>query len=604
MAFQKIKNEKRKMKNYHSKTKINLKFLAAVFAFSFLFFGLMLAEPATAASASLYLSPPSGTYIVDSTFPIKIKVNSGGDAVNAAEGTLIFNPNELSVISLSKNESIFNLWTAEPTFSNSTGNIFFGGGTPSSFVGNSGTIVTITFKAKGQSSAQVGFSSGSILAADGKGTNVLVTMNGGVYTLSSQVITPPAEEVPPESEYIPPTVPGGAPAAPVISSVTHPNPDKWYSNDDPEFNWKVPGDVTGVKLLINKIPTTLPTVSYKSPILEKKINDLTDGAWYFHVRFANQYGWGGISHRKVLIDTEAPDSFEIEIDTEGDLINPVPILKFKAKDLVSGIDFYEIKIDERVPEIVTPQELAVQPYRMPSQEPGKYSVTIKAVDMAGNFTFSSKEITIEAVEPPVITSFPEKLQEGDLLSLEGTSLSDYTVLVYVQKEQETPFEREVKTDEQGNWSYTHEQSVKKGVYNVWAKNKNPKGALSYPTQEITIAVDLPALLQFGKIAIDYLTMITTLIVLIVGAGIIIFYGWYRVSLWRKRLRKETGEVKDNVVQSFKALREEVRERVEYLDEKPGLTKKEREVRDKLQEALDICEKFISKEIEDVEKELE
>ena len=46
------------------------------------------------------------------------------------------------------------------------------------------------------------------------------------------------------------------------------------------------------------------------------------------------------------------------------------------------------------------------------------------------------------------------------------------------------------------------------------------------------------------------------------------------------------------------------ELIEYLDGKPGITKDERQVRDKLKEALDISEEFISKEIKDVEKELE
>jgi len=241
------------------------------------FFSVNLVMPAFAGSASLYLSPPSGTYTVGSTFSIKVKVNSGGEAINAAEGTLIFNPNELRVNSLSKSGSIFTLWTTEPTFSNSSGNIVFGGGTPSSFTGTSGTIITISFKGKASASAQVKFSSGSVLAADGKGTNILDNMNGGVYTLKPGVITPPAEEeIPPEEEYIPPIIPGGAPVAPVLSSSTHSDPNKWYSNNKPEFSWRLPADATAVKLLIGKIPAVAPIVLYTPPISEKKLEELSD----------------------------------------------------------------------------------------------------------------------------------------------------------------------------------------------------------------------------------------------------------------------------------------------------------------------------------------
>ena len=52
------------------------------------------------------------------------------------------------------------------------------------------------------------------------------------------------------------------------------------------------------------------------------------------------------------------------------------------------------------------------------------------------------------------------------------------------------------------------------------------------------------------------------------------------------------------------MRDEVEEQIVMLDRRPGLTKEEKAIRDKLQEALDISEKFISKEIRDVEKELE
>ena len=151
-------------------------------------FGFFFIIPSVeAASASLYLSPPSGTYGVDSTFSIKVKVNSGGKFINAVEGTLIFNPAELDITKISKSNSIFSLWTAEPTFSNSTGDIIFGGGTPSNFIGTSGAVITITFKAKASASANVSFSSGSVLAADGKGTNILGNMNNGIYTLKSEI---------------------------------------------------------------------------------------------------------------------------------------------------------------------------------------------------------------------------------------------------------------------------------------------------------------------------------------------------------------------------------------------------------------------------------
>ena len=115
---------------------------------------------------------------------------------------------------------------------------------------------------------------------------------------------------------------------------------------------------------------------------------------------------------------------------------------------------------------------------------------------------------------------------------------------------------------------------------------------------------LSPFVKFGTIAISYLTIMSTLVVLSVVAIGIVFYAWYRINIWRKRMRAETKEVAQSVLSAFKALREEVAEQIELLDGKPGLNRDERRVRDKLKEALSVSEEFIGKEIKDIEKSLE
>lgn len=167
-----------------------------------------------------------------------------------------------------------------------------------------------------------------------------------------------------------------------------------------------------------------------------------------------------------------------------------------------------------------------------------------------------------------------------------------------------PVQEKVSANLSGKFVLNYEKVLAKGEYLVWAQAEDERGALSDPTKKYSLDVGLPPFLKFGKIALDYLTTMVTLIILIVGAVAIIFYTWYRVSLWRKRISKETKEVSQSVTGAFRALREEVEEEISLLDKKPGLTKEEKAIRDKLQEALDISEKFITKEIRDVEKELE
>jgi len=586
------------MERIHKKTLI---LGLSIFVF---FFAWFCVKEAQAASTSLYLSPPSETYLVGSTFSIKVKVDSGGTAVNAAEGALIFNSAELQVVSLSKSGSIFTLWTTEPTFSNSAGNIFFGGGTSSNFTGNNGTIVSITFKAKAIANSQVSFSSGSVLAADGKGTNVLASMNGGVYTLKSEIVTPPAEE-PPSEDYVPPPTPTGTPAAPIIFSSTHSDPEKWYSNNNPEFSWKLPSDVTGVSLMLHKKSTANPGPISDGSIESKKFEYAEDGIWYFHIKFKNKYGWGKITHRKVLIDIIPPEPFEIEVDDEGDSTNPSPVLHFATTDALSGVEYYELKIRDGDAIPITAAALEHNPFQMAAQLPGTHRVIAIALDAAGNTTIATIDVIIEAIEAPVFTEIPQEVQVGDVLTIKGTSkYPDAVVTVFVKKEGEDPRTLDVKTDSEGNWFFVYDRSLERGAYQVWAEITDTRGAKSYSTEKITITATLPTLIKFGKVAINYITIMITLIALIIFLILIMGYGWYRISIWRKRLRKETREIEESLINAFRALREEVQEQIEFLDKKKGLSSREKTIRNKLNKALKISEEFIGKEIKDVLKELE
>ncbi len=451
---------------------------------------VMLPLAVNAEVATIYLLPSTGTYKIGNTFSIEIKVNSGGALINAAEGSLIFDTSELEVIKFSKQDSIFVLWPVEPTFSNSTGIIEFGGGTKDSFAGIAGNILTVTFRALKNASASVTFLSGSVLVADGKGTNILANMYGGIYTLSLEIITPLGEELP---------------TVPIVSSPTHSEPEKWYPNNNPEFSWELSPDIIGVSLLLHKNSTANPGPISDGLIESKKYENLEDGIWYFHIKFRNQYGWGTILHRKVLVDVTPPKSFEIKVQRENSL-DSEPILDFETTDETSGIDYYGIKTNEG--ESLLVEEPRIQLFLQGS---GEHLIEINAFDNGGSYTTALAKIEVSQLAPS---------------------------------------------------------------------------------------------LNFSKIAINYLTVIITLIVLFIAAIGIIFYGWYRISLWRKRLKVETKEVARAVYRAFKLLREEIQEQIETFDKKPGLTKEEKKIRDKLQKTLNISKQFITKEIKDIEKELE
>lgn len=82
------------------------------------------------------------------------------------------------------------------------------------------------------------------------------------------------------------------------------------------------------------------------------------------------------------------------------------------------------------------------------------------------------------------------------------------------------------------------------------------------------------------------------------------------TLWKERkefkqekfiAKREADEARDRVAAVFAALREEARDRLGELSEKPNPSALDREVGKKMSDALDLSEEVINKEVEDVRK---
>jgi len=78
-------------------------------------------------AATLFLSPPATEIKIGETFNVELRINSEGQAFNAAQSTIEFPLDILEVESLdySPAMSTFNFWLEEPTFSNQEGKITF-----------------------------------------------------------------------------------------------------------------------------------------------------------------------------------------------------------------------------------------------------------------------------------------------------------------------------------------------------------------------------------------------------------------------------------------------------------------------------------------------
>jgi len=480
-----------------------------------------------AAQGVLYLSPESGIYAVGNTFTIKVFADSGDEEINAAEAELTFNPDELFVENISTEESILNLWTAPPSFSNETGIIEFAGGTQESFIGNDGLLLSITFRALKSITSNAFLAAGAILAADGKGSNIITSMKSGVYTLEPRKIIAQAEYIARED----------TPLEPIISSSTHPDENTWYKEKIAQFSWAVPEDVTAVRLLVNNIPESLPSVLYEPSVADKVVKDLKDGIWYFHAQMKNKNGWGRIAHFRLQIDTEKPESLEIIKQRENaDKEGSQPQFFLDAVDVMSGIEKYEIKIDQE--KLIIWNDDGSHVYNTPPLVSGEHTLLVKAIDKAGNYLLDSISFTVKSIEAPVLTEYPDVINIDDLVIIKGITLPNSRVSVFLQKGGEIPERDDIMSGDDGSFTFIASKKPKEGIYRAWTEVYRDSGAKSIPSEKITFAVEPPMVIEITSFAIKVLSVFIPLIALLIILGILAGYIWYRLEGVKRRILKK------------------------------------------------------------------
>lgn len=363
------------------------------FAAALLLAGLL---PASASAASFTFSPSAGSYAVGKTFTLKVLLDPKGESVNASDGTLSFDPALLSVTAVSKEGSLFSLWTADPKFSNADGTVEWSGGTPSAFT-TSGTIVAITFKAKKAGTATIAATKGSVLAADGKGTDVYAASDSATYTITDAAPEPPpAAEPEPEADApLAGDVTGSLPIAPQITSSTHGKSEQWYATSTIALAWKPTADVTAMRTAFSQVPDETPTTTQKLASTTAAFSGVSDGTWYFHAQYKNDAGWGPVTHFAINIDTVPPDEFDVAL-----VSGEVPKLSFKATDALSGVERYEVLFGTTTVGSVKEKDFADGLFTIPPTPGGEIAVTVKAADKAGNHRDVTRTLSIPAVAKP------------------------------------------------------------------------------------------------------------------------------------------------------------------------------------------------------------
>lgn len=494
-----------------------MKKIISLLCIVFLFWGIV----PYAYSASLSFSPSSGQYQVGKNFSVTFLANTDGQTMNASSGTITFPTNTLEVVSLSKTGSIFSLWVQEPTFSNTSGTINFEGVVLNpGYSGSNGKLLTVTFRPKATGTAQIKFGSGSILANDGSGTNIANTLNTANLTIINPVNEPKPE---PETPKIS--------SALALTSKTHPNQNSWYNLTTATFDWELPKGTLETRLLLGRNKDGIPTVSYIPPVSTKTVEDLEEGVYYFSAQARTSEGWSSVSRFKLNIDVTPPENFDVIIDDS----DGVPTFTFETIDELSGISHYEIQVGNDYKVKIDKEK--VSDYEIQGAPSGKQNVLVTAFDKAGN-TATSKLVSAVflgvTVTKPVITEYPETIEQGQIITIQGKGVMESDVVLTVLRKGKTVFTQEGKVDNEGNFSFVVGSHFRLGYHTVVVQSQDGEVA----SNPIAIKIVPAKLLGFAIAFVSYLGIA---ILIVVGLALFIKI----ILFFTKNIRRNLYFAKEN-----------------------------------------------------------
>jgi len=356
-----------------------------------------------AEAATLSVILDKTIFRIGDTFTASVIIDSQDVGVNAAQGTITFSPDVLSVVSADKSKSVFDFWLSEPSVDNASGKVAFTGASIAGVSGKSLKVFDISFKVKGSGSSTIDITDAAVAASDGSGTNILSQTNSVNFT---SVAAGSVSVIPPPQIARVPQVVKKVPAPPIVQISLYPDPNAWYNAVGPFLaQWTLPEDVSSVATSLDKNPSTDPVTS-EGLFNNEGFAPLSDGIWYLHVRFKNNVGFSSSTNYRIAIDTVPPVAFTAIVREGLSTAVSAPTLSFESQDPFSGIEDYEIYADGTLA-----GKTASTTFILPALKPGNHAIVVNAVDAAGNKTES--RLSINIIRPPFLVIY--NFEVSDLL---------------------------------------------------------------------------------------------------------------------------------------------------------------------------------------------
>ncbi len=568
------------------------KFLSKNFTIvhSLVLFIIFLSSFGFANATNITLSPNSADYTIGKTYTVEVKVSNNQDDINGVSGSLSFPSNLLQVTSISKTGSIINTWAEEPIFSNTEGAVSFEGVILNpGFSAQSGKIITIFFKAKASGVANISFKSGSVLANDGNATNVLGTLGSASFSISQPLLTETTSSL---------KITTTLSEAPIITSSTYPNQNKWYSSRKASFAWEVPLDVVSVSTLYDEKENSVPTKFYTPPINNKSFTLDSDGTMYMHVQFKTKSGLGKIANYKFQVDTIPPQKLEANLPDGVLTYNPTPEVAVSAIDDLSGLDYITMSVDSKEPVVYSINSSGL--YTLPEQSSGKHTVLITVYDRAGNKNEVSVDYAVQVIDPPMITSYNKRIELGSPLSVGGNTYPNREVEVTLTDKDDNIISEKVTSDENGVFVLKWSGELPIGVYELRARVTDANGIKSKFSDARAVSVVNSLLLRVSMFIMNWISIILIVIVSTAILAAIAWYSYFHFGRFTRNVKRNTEEAENTLRVNISAFRRDLNDFYNLLQEtekKRPLTSEEQSIKMMIKKRIDTAENEIARKLE-------
>jgi len=210
--------------------------------------------------------------------------------------------------------------------------------------------------------------------------------------------------------------------------------------------------------------------------------------------------------------------------------------------------------------------------------------------------------------PPLVTTVSRNISNEEIFYVGGkTNAPDATVVIYLQNLQtgET-WSQTIVSDKNGDWFYRHPTFLSIGNYLLWAQSKLGESE-SPPSPQIEMTVRQTAI-QFGASRVSYETLYLILtIMLFLIVSMLIAYNVYHGVQGRRKQRLLTSHIKEaeeSIRRGFAVLRRDIQAELGLIKSvklSRALSNEEKDKEERLLRDLDWAEKYIGKEIWEVEK---